>query len=83
MICTPRFFGLVTYLFDRFGAAIWGGVRLADLLKMQGIPYRTLEAGTGGRYVEFISVDYMKVLEELCWSGENCLLYKDLIFCVN
>lgn len=33
---------------------------------MQGIPYRTLETGEGGRYVEFISVDYMKVqkLEE-------------------
>ncbi|XP_073389067.1 sulfite oxidase isoform X1 [Physcomitrium patens] len=27
---------------------------------MQGIPYRTLETGEGGRYVEFISVDYMK-----------------------
>nr|PNR62050.1 hypothetical protein PHYPA_000474 [Physcomitrium patens] len=39
---------------------IWGGVRLADVLKMQGIPYRTLETGEGGRYVEFISVDYMK-----------------------
>lgn len=42
-------------------AAIWGGVRLADILKMQGIPYRTLETDTGGRFVEFISVDYMKV----------------------
>lgn len=44
-------------------AAIWGGVRLADFLKMQGIPYRTLETDTGGRFVEFISVDYMKVHE--------------------
>ncbi|KAG0604546.1 hypothetical protein M758_10G179200 [Ceratodon purpureus] len=42
------------------GTAIWGGVRLADLLKMQGIPYRTLETDEGGRHVEFISVDYMK-----------------------
>lgn len=44
-----------------FGAAVWGGVRLADLLKMQGIPYHTLETEEGGRHVEFISVDYIKV----------------------
>lgn len=41
--------------------ATWGGAKLCDALKLVGIEYNTKMTSSGGRHVEFISVDQCKV----------------------
>jgi len=42
------------------GTAIWGGAKLCDVLKLVGLSNNTLTTTSGGRHVEFISVDMCK-----------------------
>ncbi|GJN40051.1 hypothetical protein PR202_gb29217 [Eleusine coracana subsp. coracana] len=39
------------------GNATWGGAKLSDVLQLVGVPYHTEITPTGGKHVEFISVD--------------------------
>jgi sulfite oxidase len=41
--------------------AIWGGAKLCDVLKLVGIEYNTKMTSSGGKHVEFISVDQCPV----------------------
>ncbi|CAA0833809.1 Sulfite oxidase [Striga hermonthica] len=42
------------------GNAIWGGVKLADVLELIGIPKLSRVSQLGGKHVEFISIDKCK-----------------------
>ncbi|OIT05991.1 PREDICTED: sulfite oxidase [Nicotiana attenuata] len=42
------------------GNAVWGGAKLADVLKLVGIPYLTSITQSGGKHVEFVSIDKCK-----------------------
>nr|GEW36545.1 sulfite oxidase [Tanacetum cinerariifolium] len=42
------------------GNAIWGGAKLADVLELVGIPKLTSTTPSGGKHVEFVSVDRCK-----------------------
>ncbi|KAL6623168.1 hypothetical protein ACP70R_033047 [Stipagrostis hirtigluma subsp. patula] len=39
------------------GNATWGGAKLSDVLQLVGVPYHTEITSSGGKHVEFISVD--------------------------
>ncbi|XP_039008469.1 sulfite oxidase-like isoform X2 [Hibiscus syriacus] len=39
------------------GNAVWGGAKLADVLELVGIPKLTNSTKSGGKHVEFVSVD--------------------------
>lgn len=41
--------------------ATWGGAKLCDALQLVGIEYNTKMTLSGGKHVEFISVDQCKV----------------------
>ncbi|KAJ0111480.1 hypothetical protein Patl1_03022 [Pistacia atlantica] len=47
-------------LFSEFLSAIWGGVKLADVLELVGIPKYTSVTKSGGKHVEFVSIDKCK-----------------------
>lgn len=40
----------------------WAGARLADVLELVGVPHCAMTTATGGKHVEFISVDSCKVI---------------------
>ncbi|KAK9276852.1 hypothetical protein L1049_006389 [Liquidambar formosana] len=42
------------------GNAVWGGAKLADVLELVGIPKFTEVTPSGGKHVEFVSVDMCK-----------------------
>ncbi|KAL6983895.1 sulfite oxidase [Sarracenia purpurea var. burkii] len=42
------------------GNAIWSGTKLADVLELVGIPIFTKTTSSGGKHVEFVSVDMCK-----------------------
>ncbi|KAF5746933.1 sulfite oxidase [Tripterygium wilfordii] len=42
------------------GNAVWGGAKLADVLELVGIPKLTITTESGGKHVEFVSVDKCK-----------------------
>ncbi|NP_001275309.1 sulfite oxidase-like [Solanum tuberosum] len=42
------------------GNAVWGGAKLADVLELVGIPYLTSITQSGGKHVEFVSIDKCK-----------------------
>jgi len=42
------------------GNAVWGGAKLADVLELVGIPNLTSTTQSGGKHVEFVSVDKCK-----------------------
>ncbi|KAF8377994.1 hypothetical protein HHK36_029327 [Tetracentron sinense] len=42
------------------GNAIWGGAKLADVLELVGIPKLTTTTTSGGKHVEFVSIDICK-----------------------
>ncbi|XP_044505406.1 sulfite oxidase-like [Mangifera indica] len=42
------------------GNAIWGGAKLADALELVGIPKYTSVTKSGGKHVEFVSIDKCK-----------------------
>ncbi|KAF3669472.1 Sulfite oxidase [Capsicum annuum] len=42
------------------GNAVWGGAKLADVLELVGIPYLTSISQSGGKHVEFVSIDKCK-----------------------
>ncbi|KAM7280380.1 hypothetical protein ACFE04_007514 [Oxalis oulophora] len=42
------------------GNAVWGGAKLADVLELIGIPKLTSTTRSGGKHVEFVSVDKCK-----------------------
>ncbi|KAL6125237.1 hypothetical protein ACLB2K_073296 [Fragaria x ananassa] len=42
------------------GNAVWGGAKLADVLELVGIPKFTGATKSGGKHVEFVSVDRCK-----------------------
>ncbi|XP_059669974.1 sulfite oxidase [Cornus florida] len=42
------------------GNAVWGGAKLADVLELIGIPKLTNATPSGGKHVEFISIDKCK-----------------------
>lgn len=43
-------------------SAVWGGAKLADVLQLIGIPMLTCSTQSGGKHVEFVSIDKCKVL---------------------
>lgn len=45
-----------------FLSAVWGGAKLADVLELIGIPKLTDVTPSGGKHVEFVSVDKCKVI---------------------
>lgn len=45
-----------------FLSAVWGGAKLADVLELIGIPKLTDVTPSGGKHVEFVSVDRCKVI---------------------
>lgn len=55
-----------------FIVAVWGGAKLADVLELIGIPKYTSSTPSGGKHVEFVSIDKCKVLlcliQSCCWS---------------
>lgn len=42
------------------GNGVWGGARLSDVLNIVGIPYYTKVSASGGKHVEFVSIDRCK-----------------------
>ncbi|CAN4079104.1 unnamed protein product [Withania somnifera] len=42
------------------GNAVWGGAKLANVLELVGIPYLTSITQSGGKHVEFVSIDKCK-----------------------
>ncbi|OVA17511.1 Oxidoreductase [Macleaya cordata] len=42
------------------GNAVWGGAKLSDVLELVGIPNLTTTTPSGGKHVEFVSVDKCK-----------------------
>ncbi|CAL1391435.1 unnamed protein product [Linum trigynum] len=42
------------------GNAVWGGAKLADVLELVGIPKFTAATKSGGKHVEFVSIDKCK-----------------------
>ncbi|TMX05914.1 hypothetical protein EJD97_000048 [Solanum chilense] len=42
------------------GNAVWGGAKLADVLELVGIPYLASITQSGGKHVEFVSIDKCK-----------------------
>lgn len=42
------------------GNAVWGGAKLADVLELVGVPKLTHTTHSGGKHVEFVSVDKCK-----------------------
>ncbi|PON61314.1 Eukaryotic molybdopterin oxidoreductase [Parasponia andersonii] len=42
------------------GNAVWGGAKLADILELVGIPKLSSSTKSGGKHVEFVSVDRCK-----------------------
>uniref|UniRef100_A0A2P2IVK7 Sulfite oxidase n=1 Tax=Rhizophora mucronata TaxID=61149 RepID=A0A2P2IVK7_RHIMU len=42
------------------GNAVWGGAKLADVLELVGIPKLTKTTESGGKHVEFVSIDRCK-----------------------
>uniref|UniRef100_A0A7N0UA63 Sulfite oxidase n=1 Tax=Kalanchoe fedtschenkoi TaxID=63787 RepID=A0A7N0UA63_KALFE len=42
------------------GNAVWAGAKLADVLELVGIPKLTASTKTGGKHVEFVSIDKCK-----------------------
>ncbi|KAG8482981.1 hypothetical protein CXB51_022011 [Gossypium anomalum] len=42
------------------GNAVWGGAKLADVLELIGIPKLTCSTQSGGKHVEFVSIDKCK-----------------------
>ncbi|KAL8097618.1 sulfite oxidase isoform X2 [Apium graveolens] len=42
------------------GNAVWGGAKLADVLELIGIPKYTCSTQSGGKHVEFVSIDKCK-----------------------
>ncbi|XP_047334212.1 sulfite oxidase isoform X2 [Impatiens glandulifera] len=42
------------------GNAVWGGAKLADVLQLVGIPYNSRVTPSGGKHVEFVSIDKCK-----------------------
>ncbi|KAK9010853.1 hypothetical protein V6N11_043720 [Hibiscus sabdariffa] len=42
------------------GNAVWGGAKLADVLELIGIPKLTSSTRSGGKYIEFVSIDKCK-----------------------
>ncbi|PSS35295.1 Sulfite oxidase [Actinidia chinensis var. chinensis] len=42
------------------GNAVWGGAKLADVLELVGIPKLTSVTASGGKHVEFVSIDKCK-----------------------
>ncbi|KAL3720407.1 hypothetical protein ACJRO7_005255 [Eucalyptus globulus] len=42
------------------GNAVWGGAKLADVLELVGVPKLTSVTRSGGKHVEFVSVDRCK-----------------------
>lgn len=43
-------------------SAVWGGAKLADVLELVGIPYLASITQSGGKHVEFVSIDKCKVI---------------------
>lgn len=43
-----------------FLSAEWGGAKLADVLELVGIPKLTGTTSSGGKHVEFVSIDMCK-----------------------
>lgn len=44
-----------------FFSAVWGGAKLADVLELVGISKLTSITQSGGKHVEFVSIDKCKV----------------------
>lgn len=44
-----------------FLSAVWSGAKLADVLELVGIPNLTSVTRSGGKHVEFVSIDKCKV----------------------
>ncbi|KAK6912138.1 Oxidoreductase, molybdopterin-binding domain [Dillenia turbinata] len=42
------------------GNAVWGGAKLVDVLELVGIQKSTIMTPSGGKYVEFVSIDVCK-----------------------
>ncbi|XP_021713782.1 LOW QUALITY PROTEIN: sulfite oxidase-like [Chenopodium quinoa] len=42
------------------GNAVWGGAKLADVLELLGVPKLASSTASGGKHVEFVSVDRCK-----------------------
>ncbi|KAK4751329.1 hypothetical protein SAY87_004811 [Trapa incisa] len=42
------------------GNAVWGGAKLADVLELVGVPKFTSVTHSGGKHVEFVSIDQCK-----------------------
>ncbi|PPS16503.1 hypothetical protein GOBAR_AA04097 [Gossypium barbadense] len=45
------------------GNAVWGGAKLADILELIGVPKLTSCTQSGGKHIEFVSVDKCEVEE--------------------
>lgn len=52
---------LVSYCLSDL-SAVWGGAKLADVLELIGIPKLTSSTQSGGKHVEFVSIDKCKVV---------------------
>lgn len=46
----------------RVTAAVWAGAKLADVLELLEIPKCSHVAPSGGKHVEFVSIDKCKVI---------------------
>jgi len=63
--------------FFEFFSAVWGGAKLADVLELVGIPNLTSTTQSGGKHVEFVSVDKCKVTNS---AFQNIILKLLLLF---
>jgi hypothetical protein len=56
------------------GNAIWGGAKLSDVLELVGVSKFTSVTSSGGKHVEFTSIDKCKV--------SSLINFDKLLFCL-
>lgn len=55
--------------------AVWAGAKLADVLELIGVPKCSRVTSSGGKHVEFVSIDKCKVLNNIICSASFVIIY--------
>lgn len=50
-------------------SAVWGGAKLADILELIGVPKLTSCTQSGGKHIEFVSIDKCEVVTLASWNS--------------
>ena len=61
ILCKLVYTAIVSLNSLDFLSGVWGGAKLADVLELVGISKLTSTTKSGGKHVEFVSIDKCKV----------------------